>query len=67
MKTTHGPLRGHGDADDLSREGISDPHPVPEDYYHDQNHRDSQRIFAWVVIGALLVGLAIAIRKICGY
>ena len=64
MKTTNGPLRGHGDADDLSREGIGEPHPVPEDYYHDQNHRDSQRIMCWVIAGSLVLGIGLVFAHI---
>ena len=62
-------LEGHGDADDfttLTPEDFSGLPPVTEDYYNDQNHRDSQQIMCWVIIAALLVALAIAIRKICG-
>ena len=61
IPSDNNPLQHHGDDDDLSREGISEPHPVPEDYYHDQNHRDSRQIMCWVIIGSLVLGLGMVI------
>ena len=59
------PLQNHGNADDsrttLTHEDFGDPKPVPEDYYHDQNHRDSQQIMCWVIIGSLVLGLVVVI------
>jgi len=55
------PLARHGDDDDLSSEDFGGPHPVPEDYYHDQNHRDSRQIMCWVIIGSLVLGLGMVI------
>jgi len=61
IPSDNNPLKDHGDADDLSREGISEPHPLPEDYYHDQNHKDSICIFCWVIVASLVLGLVMLI------
>ena len=59
IPSDNNPLKDHGDADDmrttLTPEDFGGPHPVPDDYYHDQNHRDSREIFTWVIVTGLVL------------
>ena len=65
MKTTNGPLRNHGDADDdirpiLRHEDFGGPHPVPMDA------REKQRDDSRMIVHYLAIFAVILIIGICG-
>ena len=62
MKTTHGPLKHHGDADDyrttLTHEDFGDRKPVPQDA-RDKQRADSKYIIHYLAIFAVILIIGI--------
>ena len=68
IPSDHNQLEHHGDADEYPpgwppHDDLDAPVDERRAYYADQNHEDSRRIFCWVLVAAIILGIVFALSQ----